>query len=588
MIEIFPSLKYPPLQSCKDYPESLSYKYHLAYLLGEALLQTNKTWYRGSYFTLHKKIQKAKEKYQEISYIIKELKAFNQKLYEQIDIIELANSSQEIYSLLQTYKDYPPLLQTLFLNFSFFMQYPNEILQWLNSKEFKEQYINTNHPYPPLLNPDRLNAKRESKEYNVESQRENRDSIQPYPNLSYESIPAELAWDLNLPLPRNYCGILVFFGLSGHLALLAFLYQCGASIISLSNTRYAKKDYYAAYQTLLTNHINFLTHINYMQDKENRKHIFALADAKVPVLINLRDPIGRLKHGINHGWYKSNQWIYEINQHKEALDRVTYGGQDKPHLDLLESVLKNKNIGNISIWEYHQTIQEIRNASSIHYLDMQEIVGKRTFDTMTQLSQEFRFPLPKEEDRKFYESKINNQYRYLLPIIFRVNEEIKILVEQSTYNIEFILGLNLSSSIVGGFLAINDYNKNELLNHTFSILQDNMDIISQLNLDSLGLQIKILADKKQSQEIAYQANHSNLKNDLQQYLFALKEKIQSIETNKVTESQVLEYLKEHKDLRKIYQTYFEKEFVHIKQVRPDIVESWKYYQEFERMCAELD
>ncbi len=219
---------------------------------------------------------------------------------------------------------------------------------------------------------------------------------------------------------------------------------------------------------------------------------------------------------------------------------------------------------------------------------MQEIVGKRTFDTMTQLSQEFRFPLPKEEDRKFYESKINNQYRYLLPIIFRVNEEIKILVEQSTYNIEFILGLNLSSSIVGGFLAINDYNKNELLNHTFSILQDNMDIISQLNLDSLGLQIKILADKKQSQEIAYQANHSNLKNDLQQYLFALKEKIQSIETNKVTESQVLEYLKEHKDLRKIYQTYFEKEFVHIKQVRPDIVESWKYYQEFERMCAELD
>ncbi|WP_300826854.1 DUF2972 domain-containing protein [Helicobacter sp. UBA3407] len=348
-----------------------------------------------------------------------------------------------------------------------------------------------------------------------------------------------------------------------------------------------KKDYYAAYQTLLTNHINFLTHINYMQDKENRKHIFALADAKVPVLINLRDPIGRLKHGINHGWYKSNQWIYEINQHKEALDRVTYGGQDKPHLDLLESVLKNKNIGNISIWEYHQTIQEIRNASSIHYLDMQEIVGKRTFDTMTQLSQEFRFPLPKEEDRKFYESKINNQYRYLLPIIFRVNEEIKILVEQSTYNIEFILGLNLSSSIVGGFLAINDYNKNELLNHTFSILQD-MDIISQLNLDSLGLQIKILADKKQSQEIAYQANHSNLKNDLQQYLFALKEKIQSIETNKVTESQALEYLKEHKDLRKIYQTYFEKEFVHIKQVRPDIVESWKYYQEFERMCAELD
>ncbi|ECL6442531.1 DUF2972 domain-containing protein, partial [Campylobacter jejuni] len=27
---------------------------------------------------------------------------------------------------------------------------------------------------------------------------------------------------------------------------------------------------------------------------------------------------------------------------------------------------------------------------------------------------------------------------------------------------------------------------------------------------------------------------------------------------------------------------------HIKQHRPDIVASWKYYQEFEKMCQELD
>ncbi|ECL0278544.1 DUF2972 domain-containing protein, partial [Campylobacter jejuni] len=28
--------------------------------------------------------------------------------------------------------------------------------------------------------------------------------------------------------------------------------------------------------------------------------------------------------------------------------------------------------------------------------------------------------------------------------------------------------------------------------------------------------------------------------------------------------------------------------LHIKQHRPDIVASWKYYQEFEKMCKELD
>lgn len=50
----------------------------------------------------------------------------------------------------------------------------NAILQskiWLNSKEFKEKYLDTNHPYPPLLNPN---------------------------DIDYEIIPAELVNPLNL------------------------------------------------------------------------------------------------------------------------------------------------------------------------------------------------------------------------------------------------------------------------------------------------------------------------------------------------------------------------------------------------------
>ncbi|WP_289701136.1 hypothetical protein [Helicobacter rodentium] len=160
----------------------------------------------------------------------------------------------------------------------FIAEHYEEINSWLNSKEFKEKYINTNHPYPPLLNPERLNAKVESckdnklsalslrgtnkvrdeaihnvayfkdsiaesrmdkimdchdstnaescndkcqsietdrKAQNLQSQSKSAESIQPYPNLSYESIPPELAWDLNLPLPRRYDCIWALFGLSG-------------------------------------------------------------------------------------------------------------------------------------------------------------------------------------------------------------------------------------------------------------------------------------------------------------------------------------------------------------------------------------
>ncbi|MCW0256968.1 hypothetical protein OJP23_07450, partial [Campylobacter lari] len=44
-----PSLKLPPLESYPDYKEALKLKNHLSYKLGEALVQANKTWYKGGY-----------------------------------------------------------------------------------------------------------------------------------------------------------------------------------------------------------------------------------------------------------------------------------------------------------------------------------------------------------------------------------------------------------------------------------------------------------------------------------------------------------------------------------------------------------
>lgn len=44
-----PSLKLPPLESYPDYKEALKLKNHLSYKLGEALIQANKTWYKGGY-----------------------------------------------------------------------------------------------------------------------------------------------------------------------------------------------------------------------------------------------------------------------------------------------------------------------------------------------------------------------------------------------------------------------------------------------------------------------------------------------------------------------------------------------------------
>ncbi|EOJ0942911.1 capsular biosynthesis protein, partial [Campylobacter jejuni] len=46
-IKIFPHLTYPRMECCKDYNESIKYKYHFSYMLGEALIKAHKTWYKG-------------------------------------------------------------------------------------------------------------------------------------------------------------------------------------------------------------------------------------------------------------------------------------------------------------------------------------------------------------------------------------------------------------------------------------------------------------------------------------------------------------------------------------------------------------
>ncbi|EAJ0057991.1 DUF2972 domain-containing protein [Campylobacter jejuni] len=68
----------------------------------------------------------------------------------------------------------------------------------------------------------------------------------------------------------------------------------------------------------------------------------------------------------------------------------------------------------------------------------------------------------------------------------------------------------------------------------------------------------------------------------------LEQKIKEFESRKVTEIDTLEWIKQDQDLILSLKEMFERELICIQQHRPDIVASWKYYQEFEKMCKELD
>ncbi|EIE1777948.1 DUF2972 domain-containing protein, partial [Campylobacter jejuni] len=57
---------------------------------------------------------------------------------------------------------------------------------------------------------------------------------------------------------------------------------------------------------------------------------------------------------------------------------------------------------------------------------------------------------------------------------------------------------------------------------------------------------------------------------------------------KIKETNIINFMKGDKKIRLKCKKVFDEHLLFIKQHRSDIVASWKYYQEFEKMCEELD
>lgn len=70
-------------------------------------------------------------------------------------------------------------------------------------------------------------------------------------------------------------------------------------------------------------------------------------------------------------------------------------------------------------------------------------------------------------------------------------------------------------------------------------------------------------------------------------MLVLKQMIEDEKCKEIKILDVLQYFKVKPKQAKIYKEILDKELIFIKKERPDIVDSWKYYKEFEKMCEEL-
>ncbi|EOH6516259.1 DUF2972 domain-containing protein, partial [Campylobacter jejuni] len=168
----------------------------------------------------------------------------------------------------------------------------------------------------------------------------------------------------------------------------------------------------------------------------------------------------------------------------------------------------------------------------------------------------FKFKLNNIDNLEIMQNIIFGPYRYILPLIINFSFE----------NINIKVYIELKDRVTNG-----NINLNCMLKYKHDLLQDIVFSISELDFEYL--------------------NNPLIKqiNDFQKdFLDVLNKKIKDIENKKWSENDILSEFKNNKLIRNKVFNMLHKELKFIKQYRPDIVASWKYYQEFEQMCKELD
>ncbi|EAL7910154.1 DUF2972 domain-containing protein, partial [Campylobacter upsaliensis] len=194
---------------------------------------------------------------------------------------------------------------------------------------------------------------------------------------------------------------------------------------------------------------------------------------------------------------------------------------------------------------------------------MEEIKADKAFDTMKRLSQILHFNPPKEEDRVKFERKVADIY-FSVPnfTIFvddkdfpQLKEKIKIVVAKEQEKMA-----NLTNA------------KNLFLNENDLCYQ-------HLSINVEQKHYELIKEDKEIKE--------KLKNYFKEFVKVLDEKVRFRKEHALNENDVLEYFKNNKTLALQFKALLDKELIHIKQTRPDIIASWKYYEEFEKICEGL-
>ena len=218
-----------------------------------------------------------------------------------------------------------------------------------------------------------------------------------------------------------------------------------------------------------------------------------------------------------------------------------------------------------------QLISALVNVDSITYIDMQEILGDVAFDTMSKLAKKFNLTMPKESDKGFYVRRVAD---------FGLGFPFKLYAHPS--DIE---------KLQNGFT--NDYSSCQLqggipltITTCYQIEEGQTDITAAFFKESIS-PLVITATAQECQSLLQNPQLARVCSAyLKAFVQAVFAKKDAETAKRLKEEAVLEYFKQKPFFREKFKKILESHLAHLRQHRPDIIKTWKYYAEFLEICKQ--
>ncbi|WP_143116917.1 DUF2972 domain-containing protein, partial [Campylobacter sp. MIT 97-5078] len=527
----FPHLKKPKLEQLDDYQQSFSVKRHAAFLYGNALIQADKSFLKFGYFKFFAQISKIKAEVEFYKHVKIELK-INFKEFDQ-------------------------------KAFSFFDAKKEEILAWINSQEYKQKYLDKKHPYPPLLNPKKID---------------------------YLSIDPHIAWLFNIPFPHCYKFIWHHLGSSASIFFGTALRKSETPQMLFTWWNFKQKyiDNLIKYQE--NPRVDFILIIVHLDEKMR-----ALLDKKTPFIFISRDPVSKLKHAINHisGKYSQNisSFMKRFNlscKPKELLPKPLFCSNENIN-DEYPSVLGIYGKTLWIVWEFNSMLEYLENQkeyiSEIICIDFADLSFDKAYETWQNLSK--KLGLKAIEDEIFFKQRMNKNQgalAHLPTTLYAHRADLKNVFDPDKEN-----HMDLHSlQVRGGFelkigLRVHFYDaqgvlQEDLKDISFEMLEQNIIIDKS--------QICIIMKEDEYQELkTHEKLYEASKNYLKHYVKELENEALRIEKILVTEEEILEYLKDDEERLDFFKAHFDKER-DVAKHNPKCLDSWHFCDLFDAMYKE--